>query len=674
MNPCLKRVITIIGVIYLSFTRCLLADYYTQDFTSYYVGEKLTPTNDSLRFYFSIPDSGAVLAGFVLSSDTDWQECDNESAVLDICVDQNDSTRQVVITYMGRKKFEYPRYLWELGGGDHYIDIIFNPLKSAPNAEFVKIDSIKIALVQPDNPYYYPCLLIPYLNTYKIYSKDDIPLIVYYADPDQTPIRRYYNHIIFSHDTGHLGEPGANQDYDQFWSDRASSLDVEWYWDVTIDVSNDSMEILENYFQGTSHSKTNYSFSYRNYHPTLKVASSNNNFAYGFGVGEAKNRYPQLIPPLEASEYHAFYDSHPEIFEIWAKEIRRDYGMYDFDCRHEEAPAIFGNGYNHNPDNFYFTDPAYHMFFKYNISNNNGRDFGVYVKLIGDNKWYGRQVYGHIGQHWQSIVLPEFINLNDIDSLKISSSGDTGTEIHFDFTKIYFFDQDVNFISHTPNFPANQSLQNLEMEKTYVFKALLSNELTLYKLSITLREDSIHFELPISGDINENGIADLHIKEVTSRAYDKYAMQRQNGAFLFSLPYVDFDSVYDIMIRAQDVDGVSGYMPQFIEGMDFSVLTSIRSSKERLKSFSIKHNYPNPFNLSTTIEFEMQSKSYITMDVYNLQGQLIKKLGAGNLPAGYHRIDWDGTNSKGTHVGSGLYFISMRVGREIQTEKILLIK
>ena len=72
--------------------------------------------------------------------------------MLDICVDQNDSTRQVVITYMGRKKFEYPRYLWELGGGDHYIDISFNPLKSAPNAGFVNIDSIKIALVRPDNP------------------------------------------------------------------------------------------------------------------------------------------------------------------------------------------------------------------------------------------------------------------------------------------------------------------------------------------------------------------------------------------------------------------------------------------------------------------------------------------------------------------------------------------
>ena len=674
MNTDLKTKMILIGMIFFSLTPYLLADYYTQEFTSYYVGEKLTAVNDSLRFYFSIPDSGAVLAGFVLSSDTDWEECDNESAVLDICVDQNDSTRQVVITYMGRKKFEYPRYLWELGGGDHYIDIIFNPLKSAPNAEFVKIDSIKIALVRPDNSYFYPCLLIPYLNTYKIYSKDDIPLIVYYNEPDQNPIRRYYHNIIFSHDTGHIGDPEENQDYEQFWSDRASSLDVEWYWDVTIDVSNDSFEILEKYFQGTSHTVKNYGFALRNYHPTLKVASSNNNFDYGFGTGEAKNRYPQLIPPLEGSEYHTFYDFHPEILEIWVKEMRRDYGMYDFDCRHEEAPTIFGNGYNHNPDKFYFTDPAYHLFFKYNISNNSGRDFGVYIKLFGDNKWYGRQVYSHIGQHWQSIVLPDFINLNDIDSLKISSSGDTGTEIHFDFTKIYFFDQDVNIMSHTPNFPVNQSVQNLETEKTYVFKELLSNELTFYKLTITLREDSIYFELPISGDINGNGIADLHIKEVASREYDKYAMQRQNGAFLLSLLYADFNSVYDIMIRAQDVDGVSGYIPQFIEGIDFSVLTTVQSFQDNLYSFSLKHNYPNPFNSSTTIEFEMQSKSYMTMDVYNLRGQLIKKLGAGNLPAGYHRIDWNGTNSKGMLVGSGLYFISLRVGREIQTEKIVLLK
>ena len=240
--------------------------------------------------------------------------------------------------------------------------------------------------------------------------------------------------------------------------------------------------------------------------------------------------------------------------------------------------------------------------------------------------------------------------------------------------KMFLFDPECNFMSHTPNFPANQSIQNLEMEKTYAFEELHSNELTLYKLNVTLLNDSIYFELPLSGDINGNGVADLLIKEVVSRDYEKYGMHRQKGMFFFSLPYSDFDSVYDIMIRAYDIDGVSGYLPQYIEGIDFSVLTTISSSEDRAPSFLLKHNYPNPFNSTTTIEFQMQSNSYMTMDIYNLQGQLIKNLGAGHLPAGYHRLDWDGTNSNGTHVGSGLYFISMRVGRGIQTQKILLLK
>ncbi len=672
MNPALKRIIQI--VFFFSITTFAFADYYNQRFTSYYIGEKLTVANDSMRFYFTIPDSSAVLAGFVLSSDTDWQECDNESAVLDICVDQNDSTRQVVITYMGRKKYEYPRYLWELSGGEHYIDIIFNPAKSAPNAQFVRIDSIKIALVPPGDPYFYPCLLIPYLNTYKIYSKDDIPLIVYYADPAETATRRYYNNIIFSHDTGHLGQPGSNQDYEQFLSDRASSLDVEWMWDVTIDISNDSLKFVEKYIQGGSHSRLNYFRTMWNYHPTIKVSTSNNNFSYGFGLRDEKNRYPQLIPPLISSEYHSFYDSHPEILEIWVKEIRRDYGMYNFDCRHKDAPTVFPTGYHHDPDQFEFSDPVYHLFFNYTVSNNAGRDLGIYVKVADDEKWYGRKVSAGNGQHWQSIVMPDFIDLNQIDSLKIASSGNTGTEIHFDLAKIYFFDQDVNHISHNIAFPENQSLQDSESAKTYLFQELFSDQLTLHEINIVKIADSVHFELPLSGDVNENGSAEFYIKEVNAEQYIKLSMERRGSAFSLSLSLSDYPAVYDLMVQAHDEDGVSGYIPQFIEEIDFSTLTSVDLFQERALRFSLKNNYPNPFNASTMIEFEVQSQTFVKIDIYNIRGQLVQHLVAGNFPAGLHRVRWHGSDNNGNHVGSGVYMVNLKVGRETMSKKIVMLK
>jgi len=130
--------------------------------------------------------------------------------------------------------------------------------------------------------------------------------------------------------------------------------------------------------------------------------------------------------------------------------------------------------------------------------------------------------------------------------------------------------------------------------------------------------------------------------------------------FFCSLPYANFNSIYDIMIRATDVDGVSGYMPQFIEEIDFSVLTTVASSQFQVYDFSLKHNYPNPFNACTTIEFEIHQNSYIDIDIYNLQGQLVKNLKSGYLQTGIHRVTWDGTNLNAMKVGSGLYFVYIR--------------
>ena len=240
----------------------------SSDFDVYFVGEKLDIENDSTRFYFSIQDSGAVLINFVLSSNTDWEECENESAILDVCADQDSLTRQSVVVYNGRKKTEYARYLWELGAGDHFVDLVFNPEKSAPGAEFVRIDSIKIAVVPPDDPYYWPCILCPHLNTYKDYSKNDIPVLVYYQEFLNGATKRYFYSVVFSHDDNHT------DDYQDWYQmrllDRASSLDIEWLYDVTVDVSDDSLAFVEKYYQARSHEKKVYSEKMRQYHPRIE--------------------------------------------------------------------------------------------------------------------------------------------------------------------------------------------------------------------------------------------------------------------------------------------------------------------------------------------------------------------------------------------------------------------
>ena len=86
-------------------------------------------------------------------------------------------------------------------------------------------------------------------------------------------------------------------------------------------------------------------------------------------------------------------------------------------------------------------------------------------------------------------------------------------------------------------------------------------------------------------------------------------------------------------------------------------------------------NYPNPFNPSTTIKYSMPKAGHLTLNVYNVRGQLVKTLIDGNRPAGADQtIVWDGTNNQGSNVSSGVYFYEARTGGEVTVQKMALVK
>lgn len=90
--------------------------------------------------------------------------------------------------------------------------------------------------------------------------------------------------------------------------------------------------------------------------------------------------------------------------------------------------------------------------------------------------------------------------------------------------------------------------------------------------------------------------------------------------------------------------------------------------------YALQQNYPNPFNPTTTISFELPESRYVSLQVYNSNGQLIRKLVAGNLDAGYHSSEWNGTNESGTRVSSGIYFYRLTAGDFVQSRKMILMK
>jgi hypothetical protein len=91
-------------------------------------------------------------------------------------------------------------------------------------------------------------------------------------------------------------------------------------------------------------------------------------------------------------------------------------------------------------------------------------------------------------------------------------------------------------------------------------------------------------------------------------------------------------------------------------------------------TFSLEQNYPNPFNPSTVIAFGIPTNSHVRLTVFNLLGQEVQTLVDGNMSAGTHEVTWDGTNSSGSSVASGVYFYRVEAGQNVETRKMMLLK
>jgi hypothetical protein len=93
------------------------------------------------------------------------------------------------------------------------------------------------------------------------------------------------------------------------------------------------------------------------------------------------------------------------------------------------------------------------------------------------------------------------------------------------------------------------------------------------------------------------------------------------------------------------------------------------------RTFALDQNYPNPFNPSTAIPVALPVRADIELKVYNILGQEVKMLHKGVLEAGRHVFTWDGTNSFGTAVASGVYISRLTSGSSVHLgRKMLLVR
>jgi hypothetical protein len=107
----------------------------------------------------------------------------------------------------------------------------------------------------------------------------------------------------------------------------------------------------------------------------------------------------------------------------------------------------------------------------------------------------------------------------------------------------------------------------------------------------------------------------------------------------------------------------------------FSPATGVESGQFIDAKLAIRQNAPNPFNPTTKIAFNVPNGAgHVTLTVYNVGGQVVRRLVDGPMDPGPHTVVWDGRSDDNASLASGIYFARLSSAGESLVRKMTLLK
>ena len=153
---------------------------------------------------------------------------------------------------------------------------------------------------------------------------------------------------------------------------------------------------------------------------------------------------------------------------------------------------------------------------------------------------------------------------------------------------------------------------------------------------------------PIEGEGNSNELHEYH--------YVDSANLEEGNTYYYWLESVDYSGNHEL------------YDPISIE-----ITNEDNPEAPEITEANVIKNYPNPFNPSTTIEFNIAQGEKVALDIYNVKGEKIIRLYNG-ISKGKNTIVWDGKDNNGKVVSSGVYFYQVVSGKKMYNKKMILLK
>ena len=124
-----------------------------------------------------------------------------------------------------------------------------------------------------------------------------------------------------------------------------------------------------------------------------------------------------------------------------------------------------------------------------------------------------------------------------------------------------------------------------------------------------------------------------------------------------------------LTVQREGMSGSEAFGYYYLGGDSILRLTSIESDMRNINRFNLSQNYPNPFNPITKITFSLPVKSFITLNVYDLLGQLVDTIISEEMTAGNYIKTWNAEN-----IPSGVYFYILQSDSFSETKKLILLK
>ncbi|MBC8182959.1 5'-nucleotidase C-terminal domain-containing protein [candidate division KSB1 bacterium] len=134
--------------------------------------------------------------------------------------------------------------------------------------------------------------------------------------------------------------------------------------------------------------------------------------------------------------------------------------------------------------------------------------------------------------------------------------------------------------------------------------------------------------------------------------------------------YVEYDVVRDYIIANSPLN----YTTEGRVEDTYETAVPTRQEDRVPSKISLLQNYPNPFNPETTILYQLNKETKVSLKIYNTVGQLIKTLVEKTQAGGIHTINWDGKDELGRDVTSGVYLYQLKSENSSENRKMLLVR